>query len=171
MSSRGRSVSVCSLPMEWKAMRISSPSILKTILPYFRVDHCRMTFCLRYCGPQRASVRGDEVFAVGHPFGIGPSLTAGVISGFRRTYQTSPTRQVITNLIQFDAAANPRELGRASCNSRRRGYRIVTAILSPKGQNFFVGIGFAVPIDTAAAAVGESPFLKRPVLQGGGYDA
>jgi S1-C subfamily serine protease len=101
---------------------------------------------------------GDEVFAVGHPFGIGPSLTAGVISGFRRTYQTSPTRQVITNLIQFDAAANPGNSGGPLVTVDGEVIGIVTAILSPKGQNFFVGIGFAVPIDTAAAAVGESPF-------------
>jgi S1-C subfamily serine protease len=49
---------------------------------------------------------GDEVIAVGFPFGIGPSVSAGVVSGLRREYDAKD-RPALTNLIQFDAAVNP----------------------------------------------------------------
>jgi S1-C subfamily serine protease len=49
---------------------------------------------------------GDHVVAVGFPFGIGPSATAGIVSGLRREYRSPQGKRVLTNLIQFDAAAN-----------------------------------------------------------------
>jgi serine protease DegQ len=54
---------------------------------------------------------GDRVVAVGFPFGIGPSASAGVISGLGRDYVTRSGERVMTNLIQFDAAANPGNSG------------------------------------------------------------
>src|SRR5689334_8415952 len=54
---------------------------------------------------------GDEVVAVGFPFGIGPSVSAGVISGLRREYQSNDGKRVLGNLIQFDAAVNPGNSG------------------------------------------------------------
>ena len=52
--------------------------------------------------------------AVGFPFGIGPSVSAGVISGLGREYQTADGKRVLTNLIQFDAAEPGNWAGRPS---------------------------------------------------------
>lgn len=101
---------------------------------------------------------GDEVIAVGFPFGIGPSVSAGVVSGLRREYRSEKGERVLTNLIQFDAAVNPGNSGGPLLTTDGQVVGIVTAILNPTGQHVFVGIGFAVPIENAAAAVGISPF-------------
>jgi S1-C subfamily serine protease len=101
---------------------------------------------------------GDQVVAVGFPFGIGPSVTAGVVSGLRREFRSPEGKRVLTNLIQFDAAANPGSSGGPLVTAEGEVVGIVTAILNPTDQRFFVGIGFAVPIENAAAAVGMSPF-------------
>jgi S1-C subfamily serine protease len=101
---------------------------------------------------------GDQVVAVGFPFGIGPSVTAGVVSGLRREFRSSDGKRVLTNLIQFDAAVNPGSSGGPLVTAEGEVVGIVTAILNPTDQGFFVGIGFAVPIENAAAAVGISPF-------------
>jgi S1-C subfamily serine protease len=65
---------------------------------------------------------------------------------------------LLTNLIQFDAAANPGSSGGPLVTARGEVVGIVTAILNPTAQRFFVGIGFAVPIENAATAVGIPPF-------------
>jgi S1-C subfamily serine protease len=101
---------------------------------------------------------GDQVVAAGFPFGIGPSVTAGVVSGLRREFRSSDGKRVLTNLIQFDAAVNPGSSGGPLVTAEGEVVGIVTAILNPTDQGFFVGIGFAVPIENAAAAVGVSPF-------------
>ena len=106
---------------------------------------------------------GDKVIAVGHPFGIGKSVSAGVISGFRREYKQDDKdpskKELIQNLIQFDAAANPGNSGGPLTTMDGDVVGIVTAIFNPnKDDRTFVGIGFAVPIEAAAAAAGESPF-------------
>jgi S1-C subfamily serine protease len=101
---------------------------------------------------------GDEVVAVGHPFGIGPSTSAGVISGLRRDYVNPKGKRVLTNLIQFDAAANPGNSGGPLITLDGEVVGIVTAILNPTEQRVFIGIGFAVPIENAAAGSGMSPF-------------
>jgi serine protease DegQ len=101
---------------------------------------------------------GDEVIAVGFPFGIGPSVSAGVVSGLRREYRSPEGKRLLTNLIQFDAAANPGNSGGPLATMDGEVVGIVTAILNPGDQGVFIGIGFAVPIENAAAAVGVSPF-------------
>jgi S1-C subfamily serine protease len=101
---------------------------------------------------------GDEVVAVGFPFGIGPSATAGIVSGLRREFLSPEGKRLLTNLIQFDAAANPGSSGGALVTAQGEVVGIVTAILNPTQQRFFVGIGFAVPIENAASAVGVPPF-------------
>ena len=101
---------------------------------------------------------GDEVIAVGFPFGIGPSVSAGVVSGLRRVYRSHQGEQVMSNLIQFDAAANPGNSGGPLVTADGQVVGIVTAILNPTEQHVFIGIGFAVPIESAAAAIGISPF-------------
>jgi S1-C subfamily serine protease len=101
---------------------------------------------------------GDQVVAVGFPFGIGPSATAGVVSGLRREFVSPEGKRLLTNLIQFDAAANPGSSGGPLVTAQGEVIGIVTAILNPTDQRFFVGIGFAVPIENAASAVGMPPF-------------
>ena len=101
---------------------------------------------------------GDEVVAVGFPFGIGPSASAGIVSGLKREYRSPEGKRLLTNLIQFDAAANPGNSGGPLVTMDGEVVGIVTAILNPTDQRVFVGIGFAVPIENAASAVGMSPF-------------
>jgi S1-C subfamily serine protease len=101
---------------------------------------------------------GDQVFAVGFPFGIGPSLTAGVISGLQRDFRSPQGKRLLTNLIQFDAAVNPGSSGGPLVTAKGDVVGVVTGILNPTEQRVFVGIGFAVPIENAAAAAGVPPF-------------
>jgi serine protease DegQ len=101
---------------------------------------------------------GDEVVAVGFPFGIGPSASAGVISGLKREYRSSEGQRILTNLIQFDAAVNPGNSGGPLVTTEGEVIGIVTGLLNPTEQRVFIGIGFAVPIENAAAAAGLSPF-------------
>ncbi|HEY2255759.1 MAG TPA: trypsin-like peptidase domain-containing protein, partial [Variovorax sp.] len=101
---------------------------------------------------------GDQVAAVGFPFGIGPSVSAGVVSGLNRSFRSPEGKQELSNLIQFDAAANPGNSGGPLINMDGEVLGIVTAILNPTQQRTFIGIGFAVPIENAAAAAGSPPF-------------
>jgi S1-C subfamily serine protease len=101
---------------------------------------------------------GDQVVAVGFPFGIGPSASAGVVSGLKREYRSPEGKRVLTNLIQFDAAVNPGNSGGPLVTADGEVVGIVTGILNPTDQRVFIGIGFAVPIENAAGAVGVSPF-------------
>ena len=101
---------------------------------------------------------GDHVVAVGFPFGIGPSVSAGVVSGLEREFRSQEGQRVLTHLIQFDAAANPGNSGGPLVNADGEVVGIVTAILNPTNQGVFVGIGFAVTMESAAAAVGLPPF-------------
>jgi S1-C subfamily serine protease len=103
-------------------------------------------------------VPGDEVVAVGFPFGIGPSTSSGVISGFGRAFKSPEGVQEIGNLIQFDAAANPGNSGGPLVTMDGEVVGIVTGILNPTSHRTFVGIGFAVPIESAASAAGLPPF-------------
>jgi len=101
---------------------------------------------------------GDNVAVVGFPFGIGPSVSAGVVSGLKRSFRSPEGQQEMNNLIQFDAAANPGNSGGPMVNMNGEVLGIVTAILNPTQQRTFIGIGFAVPIENAASAAGMPPF-------------
>ena len=101
---------------------------------------------------------GDEVVTIGFPFGIGPSVSAGVVSGLGREYRSSDGQQTISNLIQFDAVANPGNSGGPLITLEGDVVGIVTAILNPAQQRVFIGIGFAVPIENATSGAGPSPF-------------
>jgi S1-C subfamily serine protease len=101
---------------------------------------------------------GDEVIAVGHPFGIGPSVSSGVVSGLKREFRSAEGERTLTNLIQFDAAANPGNSGGPLVTMDGHVVGIVTAILNPSEQRTFIGIGFAVPIESAAGGAGMPPF-------------
>ena len=101
---------------------------------------------------------GDQVIAVGNPFGIGPSVTAGVISGLHREYFSPEGKQTLKDLIQFDAAVNPGNSGGPLVMDDGSVVGIVTAILNPTDQRVFIGIGFAMPIENATGGLGEFPF-------------
>jgi S1-C subfamily serine protease len=101
---------------------------------------------------------GDAVIAVGHPFGIGPSVSHGVVSGLKREFRSEAGERTLSNLIQFDAAANPGNSGGPLVTMDGQVVGIVTAILNPSEQRTFIGIGFAVPIENAAQAAGMPPF-------------
>lgn len=109
-------------------------------------------------GAAKDLVEGEHVTAVGFPYGIGPSVSAGVVSGLRREYASPDGRRRLSNLIQFDAAANPGSSGGPLVNAAGEVVGIVTAILSPGEKAGFSGIAFAVPIETAAGAAGLPPF-------------
>ena len=100
---------------------------------------------------------GEHVVAVGFPFGIGPSVSAGVVSGLKRQYRSPGGERLLADLIQFDAAVNPGSSGGPLLNAFGEVVGIVTAMLDPGGGGF-AGIGFAVPIETASAATGTPPF-------------
>ena len=105
---------------------------------------------------------GDAVMAVGYPFGIGPSASSGIVSGLKRSFRSPEGKQdnrpEMSNLIQFDAAANPGNSGGPLVTMDGEVVGIVTAIYNPNQQRTFVGIGFAVPIENAASAAGMPPF-------------
>jgi S1-C subfamily serine protease len=109
-------------------------------------------------GSSRRLRVGDEAFAVGNPLGLVASMSAGVISGFDRSIpidEESDWR--LEGLIQFDTAVNPGNSGGPLLNRQGQVIGIVTALANPSEQNFFVGIGFAVPIGTAVAVGGGGP--------------
>ena len=97
---------------------------------------------------------GDETFAVGHPFGLVGSMSAGVISGFDRTFSPKDSDLRIEGLIQFDAAVNPGNSGGPLLNRDGQVIGIVTALINPTEVEAFAGIGFAVPIGIAARGAG-----------------
>ena len=87
---------------------------------------------------------GDFVIAVGNPFGLGQTVTSGIVSALGRT---GVGKQGYEDFIQTDAAINPGNSGGALVNLRGELIGINTAIFSTGGGN--VGIGFAVPINMA----------------------
>jgi S1-C subfamily serine protease len=100
---------------------------------------------------------GDEAYAVGNPLGLTGSMSAGVISGFDRSAPIVDSDQSLDGLIQFDTAVNPGSSGGPLLNRQGQVVGIVTALANPGGQDYFVGIGFAVPIGVASSAAGGPP--------------
>ncbi len=101
---------------------------------------------------------GDEAFVVGHPLGLYGSMSAGVISGFDRSFQPLNSNRKLHGLIQIDAAVNPGNSGGPLLNRDGHVIGIVAALVNPTEQDVFIGIGFAVPINIAGAAVGLPPY-------------
>ena len=101
---------------------------------------------------------GDEAYAVGHPYGLYASMSTGVISGFERTFRIQNSDQRLEGLIQIDAAVNPGNSGGPLLNRYGQVVGIVTGLANPTDETFFVGIGFAVPIDVAGGAAGLPPY-------------
>lgn len=93
---------------------------------------------------------GQKVMAIGNPFGLGQTLTTGVISSLQRSIRTE-SGSIIRNVVQTDAAINPGNSGGPLLDSEGQMVGINTMILSPTGAS--VGVGFAVPADTVRKVV------------------
>ena len=93
---------------------------------------------------------GDFVLAVGNPFGLGQTVTSGIVSALGRT---SLKGLDVQNFIQTDASINPGNSGGALINLRGELIGINTAIYSPSGGN--VGIGFAIPANLAKSVMSQ----------------
>ena len=103
---------------------------------------------------------GDFVIAIGNPFGLGQTVTSGIVSALGRT---GLGKQGYEDFIQTDASINPGNSGGALVNLRGQLVGINTAIISPGGGN--VGIGFAVPINMARRVM-EQLVLNGEVRRG-----
>ncbi len=104
---------------------------------------------------------GQMAIAIGNPFGLGSSVTVGVISALNRSIQISPDF-VVDNLIQTDAAINPGNSGGALVDSAGRLIGINTAIVRDAQ-----GIGFAIPVDIAVSIMNQliqTGRVVRPAL-------
>jgi S1-C subfamily serine protease len=108
-------------------------------------------------GSSRSIQVGSEAYVVGHPFGLAYSFSSGVISGLNRSYQLPNNGPTLQGLIQFDAAVNPGNSGGPLVNRYGQVVGIVDALVNPTNQDFFIGIGLAVPIATAGGAAGLPP--------------
>lgn len=93
---------------------------------------------------------GDYVVAIGNPFGLGQTVTTGIVSALGRT---GLGIEGYENFIQTDASINPGNSGGALVNLRGELVGINTAILAPSGGN--VGIGFAIPINMAKVSIDQ----------------
>jgi len=100
---------------------------------------------------------GDEVIAVGNPFGVIGSVSDGVVSGLGRQYISRESGAELRNLIQFDAAVNPGNSGGPLLNRAGEVVGIVASLLNPTKEDVFIGIGFAIPIDDTGGAIGFPP--------------
>jgi S1-C subfamily serine protease len=95
---------------------------------------------------------GDSVVAIGNPFGLERSVTAGIVSALQRTIE-SPADTPIDRVIQTDAQINQGNSGGPLLDASGRVIGVNTQIASETGGN--VGIGFAVPINTVSEVVGQ----------------
>lgn len=93
---------------------------------------------------------GQKAIAIGNPFGLERTLTVGIISSIGRTLRAVNGR-LMRGIIQTDAAVNPGNSGGPLLDSNGKMIGITTAIFSPVGAN--IGIGFAVPVNTAKKIV------------------
>ena len=92
---------------------------------------------------------GEPVFAIGNPFELDFTVTSGIISGIDRESQQRLNGRSIRGVLQTDAAVNPGNSGGPLFNAAGEVIGINTAVENPVGQNFFVGVGYAVPSNIA----------------------
>ena len=100
---------------------------------------------------------GEKAIAIGNPFGLESSVTAGIVSAVGRTFEGSDN--LATNVIQTDAAVNPGNSGGPLLDSSGAVIGINTAILSPatsgSGQGQFAGVAFAIPVNLVKSLLPE----------------
>ncbi len=120
----------------------------RTDLAVLKVDDSRKFTYVDFADDGKVRV-GDWVVAVGNPFGLGGTVTAGIVSARGRDIGAGP----YDDFIQIDAAVNRGNSGGPAFNLNGQVVGINTAIFSPSGGN--VGIAFAIPASTAKQVVGE----------------
>lgn len=92
---------------------------------------------------------GEPVFAIGNPFSLEFTVTSGIVSGLNRQSGGSITSRPVRGVIQTDAAVNPGNSGGPLFNASGEVVGINASIENPTGQRVFVGVGFAIPANTA----------------------
>ncbi|MDH2915237.1 MAG: trypsin-like peptidase domain-containing protein [Gallionella sp.] len=115
----------------------------ETDLAVIKVDIGNNLPAVTFAGAEAAHV-GDIVLAVGNPFGVGQTVTMGIVSALKRNHLGLNTFE---NFIQTDAAINPGNSGGALADVEGNLLGINSAIYSPNGGS--LGIGFAIPVSTA----------------------
>jgi S1-C subfamily serine protease len=115
-------------------------------------------------GESKTLVVGQKVYAIGNPFGLSGTMTRGIISSLRPI--RNPEGAFIDEAIQTDAAINPGNSGGPLLNSRGEVIGI-NSMIATGGSNQSAGIGFAIPINTAKAAINDLVTygrVRRPTL-------
>lgn len=118
-------------------LKIDAPKVELTVIPMGSSENLKV---------------GQKAIAIGNPFGLGQTLTTGVISSVGRTLRAS-NGVLVEDIIQTDASINPGNSGGPLIDSSGKMIGINTAIFSPTGTN--VGIGFAIPVDTAKRVLND----------------
>ncbi|WP_432761316.1 Do family serine endopeptidase [Rhizobium mayense] len=118
----------------------------KTDLSVLKVEPKRPLIAVKFGDSSRMRI-GDWVMAIGNPFGLGGSVTVGIVSARGRNINAGP----YDNFIQTDAAINKGNSGGPLFNMKGEVIGINTAIISPSGGS--IGIGFAVPSELAEGVV------------------
>jgi len=95
---------------------------------------------------------GEQVVAIGNPFGLEGSVTQGIVSGLRRDNGNDGGP---ADAIQIDAAINPGNSGGPLLDMNGNLIGINEALENPTGENVFIGVGFAIPINTAKADLAQ----------------
>jgi S1-C subfamily serine protease len=98
---------------------------------------------------------GDPVVAIGNPFGLARTATAGIVSAVQERTITAPNGYPIDHVLQTDAPINPGNSGGPLLNERAQVVGVNSQITSAQGTNGNVGIGFAVPANTVKAVVAQ----------------
>jgi S1-C subfamily serine protease len=136
-----------------------------TDLAVLKVDPSKATLDPLPLGDSKRVQVGDPVVAIGNPFGLDRTLTEGIISAKQRQI-TAPDGFAIDNVLQTDAPINPGNSGGPLIDAAGRVIGINSQIATGGSGSGSVGIGFAVPIDTARS---ELPALERGGTIGRGF--
>ncbi len=126
-------------------------------LALLHVDPAGLKLVPLQLGDSKTAQVGDPVLAIGNPFGLDRTLTTGVVSALQRQI-TAPNGFAIQHVIQTDAPINPGNSGGPLLDAAGRVIGINSQIISGGSGSGNVGIGFAVPIDTAKKLL---PQLKQ----------
>jgi serine protease Do len=100
---------------------------------------------------------GETVIAIGNAFGYEHTVSMGIVSALGRDV-TLNKEVAYKQLIQTNASINPGNSGGPLLNRNGEVVGIVTGLVNPTAENFFVGIGFAVPITVAGPTAGAPPY-------------